>query len=237
MTSSNSRLVGDRMDVTCGRLYATYARFWQQPARGSLVPEFFILMHQVVRASVPLMECATSLCAGEHADPVCRVLAPYLATHIAEERHHDEWLLDDLAAAGVPKDDVLGAIPPRSVAALVGAQYYWVRHCHPVAIVGYMRVLEGNPPSDAHIERLRRESGLPADAFRTYALHGSADLGHRDDLDALLDALPLSESQMHLIWLSAFHTAEALADCLDGIQPGDGRPLNVRDGVRPQADV
>ena len=158
MTSSNSKLVGDRMDVTCGRLYATYARFWQQPALETVVPAFFILMHQIVRASVPLMESARSLCVGRDADAVARPLSRYLAVHIGEERHHDDWLLDDLAAAGVPKDDVREAIPSRSVASLVGAQYYWVRHCHPVAIVGYMRVLEGNPPSDAHIDRLRHET-------------------------------------------------------------------------------
>ena len=68
MTSSNSKLVGDRMDVTCGRLYATYARFWQQPALETVVPAFFILMHQIVRASVPLMESARSLCVGRDAD-------------------------------------------------------------------------------------------------------------------------------------------------------------------------
>jgi len=237
MTSSNSKLVGDRMDVTCGRLYATYARFWQQPALETVVPAFFILMHQIVRASVPLMESARSLCVGRDADAVARPLSRYLAVHIGEERHHDDWLLDDLAAAGVPKDDVREAIPSRSVASLVGAQYYWVRHCHPVAIVGYMRVLEGNPPSDAHIDRLRHESGLPGDAFRTYRLHGSADPGHRDDLDALLDTLPLSESQLHLIWLSAFHTAETLADCLDDLRPAAGRRPNRRHVAGPQADV
>ena len=226
--SANSRLIGDRMEVTCGRLYATYERFWQQPELESLVPSFFVLMHQVVRASVPLMEFARSLCTLDDADDVRQTLARYLTVHIDEERHHDDWLLDDLAAAGFSTEDVLGAIPSRRVASLVGAQYYWVRHFHPVALVGYMRLLEGNPPSDEHIDRLQRLSGLPADAFRTYRLHGSADPGHGRDLDALLDALPLSQSQLEIIWLSASHTAETLADCLDDIVRECQAPQGLR---------
>ena len=204
------------MNTTCGRLYTTYDRLWQEPDR-ELVLAFFVLMHQIVRASVPLMEFTRSLCVVENADALRGDLGRYLSVHIAEERHHDEWLLDDLAAAGVGRERVLAEIPSRQVASFVGAQYYWARHFDPVAIVGYMRLLEGNPPSDAHIDRLQRKSGLPAAAFRTYRLHGSADPGHLRDIDALLDSLPLTESQMHLIWLSASHTAEMLADCLDDV--------------------
>jgi hypothetical protein len=206
------------MLVTCGRLYQTYERFWQRPELDGLVSSFLVLMHQVVRASVPLMEFTQALCASGETEVVCRRLVPYLGTHIEEERHHDEWLLDDLVAAGISRDQVFATMPSRRVATLVGAQYYWVRHFHPVALVGYMRVLEGNPPSDAHIERLQLASGLPPDTFRTYRLHGSADPDHLRDLDALLDALPLSKSQLQLVWLSASHTADALADCLDDVE-------------------
>ena len=34
-----------------------------------------------------------------------------------------------------------------TAAALVGAQYYWIRHVHPVALLGYVMLLEGYPPS------------------------------------------------------------------------------------------
>ena len=36
--------------------------------------------------------------------------------------------------------------PAPAVAALVGAQYYWVLHHHPVALLGYIGLLEGYPP-------------------------------------------------------------------------------------------
>jgi hypothetical protein len=207
------------MQITCGRLYATYHQFWGRPELGHRVPSFLILMHQIVRASVPLMIAARSLARDRASgDAVCRLLEPYLSVHVQEERDHDEWLLQDLEAAGIARADVTARIPSPHVASLVGAQYYWIHHHHPVAIIGYMRVLEGNPPSAAHVHRLQQMSGLPAAALRTYRLHGDLDPDHLQELDLLLDSLPLSEAQELLIWISASHTARTLATCLEDLE-------------------
>jgi len=218
-TKSHSETLCDRMSVTCARMHATYHRLWLRPDLADLLPPFLILMHQIVRASVPLMNTAHALARDRASvDPVCRLLAAYLPAHAAEERDHDEWLLEDLEASGIPRDDVISRIPSPTVASLVGAQYYWIQHHHPVALLGYIRLLEGNPPSASHISRLQRVSGLPAALFRTYRLHGELDPGHLHELDLLLDSLPLSEAQGHLIWISASHTACALADCLQDLE-------------------
>ena len=196
----HSKVLSDRMEITCGGLYSTYERFWKRDDLGQLIPSFLILMQQVVRASVPLMETAHAICKRSPNDRVCRAFGAYLATHIEEERHHDDWLLEDLEAAGFARADVLGRIPSPSVASLVGAQYYWIQHHHPVALFGYMRLLEGNPPSESHVRRLQLRSGLPKALFRTYRLHGVLDPTHGHDLDSLCDSLPLSESHELLIW-------------------------------------
>ena len=112
--------------------------------------DFLVLMHQIVRASVPLMNVAHANAVERgRKDGRSRLLARYLSKHIAEERDHDEWLIEDLETAGMRRTDITGHIPSRAAASLVGAQYYWIRHHDPVALVGYMRVLEGNPPSAA----------------------------------------------------------------------------------------
>jgi hypothetical protein len=214
----HSKVLSDRMEITCGHLYSTYERFWQYDDLGRLVPSFLILMHQIVRASVPLMETARAICDGSTDDPVCRTFGAYLTAHIEEERHHDIWLLEDLEAAGFPRADVLGRIPSPSVASLVGAQYYWIQHHHPVALLGYMRLLEGNPPSESHVRKLQLRSGLPEALFRTYRLHGVLDPNHGQDLDSLCDSLPLSDSHELLIWISASHCASVLARCLDELE-------------------
>ena len=39
----------------------------------------------------------------------------------------------------------LRQIPSSQVATLVGAQYYWLRHYHPISLLGHMMVMEGCP--------------------------------------------------------------------------------------------
>ena len=72
---------------------------------------------------------------------------------------------------GRPRSDVLARPPSPTVAALVGSQYYWIFHFHPVALLGYIAVLEGYPPSMAMIDQLEAGTGYPREAFRTMIAH------------------------------------------------------------------
>lgn len=179
-------------------------------ARG-IYPEFLITSHGVLRASVPLLELARerALALSED-DPVAGSLADYLVEHIEEEQHHDEWLLEDIEVVGIPRAEVLARPPAPAVAALVGSQYYWILHYHPVAVLGYVAVLEGYPPSNQLIDDLMASTGYDATAFRTLRLHGELDIGHGAALDEVLDRLPLTREQSTVIGLSAIHTVAAL---------------------------
>jgi hypothetical protein len=177
-----------------------------------LIPDYFFRIHTIIRASVPVMEAArdraTSLAAKE---PVCAALADYLGQHVNEERHHDDWLLDDLEELGISRDTVWSRMPSSTVASLVGAQYYWVHHHHPVAVLGYIAVLEGNPPIESLIAEAIERTGLPGRAFRTFIKHARLDPHHRDDLNSALDAMPLTEEHERLIATSALETQHLLA--------------------------
>jgi Iron-containing redox enzyme len=153
-----------------------------------------------------------SRAAGE--DPVCKLLKPYLETHIDEELYHDEWTLDDLGTIGVIRSDVLIHPPAANVASLVGAQYYWIYHCHPVALTGYMVMLESNAPSVQFVRQMIERTGLPVELFRTRMLHAELDPSHQEDLFDLIESLPLSHDQERLIARSVSHTSAMLADCL-----------------------
>ena len=190
--------------------------FWGHHALAELLPEFMIRTHGTIRASVPLMEAARNRAVASP-DPLSQALAAYLEHHIPEERHHDEWLLEDLAALGTSRAEVLERIPPPVVAAMTGAQYYWIFHHHPVALLGYIAVLEGNPPRVEHLAGVERRTGLPHEAFRTLLKHAHLDLHHRGDLDAALDALPLAPEHSALLGISAIHTVQQLAWSLQEI--------------------
>jgi pyrroloquinoline quinone (PQQ) biosynthesis protein C len=133
-------------------------------------------------------------------------LAQYLELHVDEELGHDETLLDDLEVLGLERERVLARMPSPAVATLVGAQYYWILHHHPVAFLGYVGVMEGYPPTDELVELLLERTGFPREAFTTFAEHGELDPGHRDHLDRTLDALPLTEGHEQAIGASATAT-------------------------------
>ncbi|MFE4695678.1 iron-containing redox enzyme family protein [Streptomyces sp. NPDC056738] len=199
-------------------LRAASARMWRSdPRLPGRYRRYLRAMHQVIRASVPLLERAAARCEALSGDPVARTLAPYLRTHAEEERGHDDWLLADAAATGASPDELTGTAPPPQVAALVGAQYYWLEHSHPVALLGYIAVLEGNAPAPGLADRLARETGLPDDAFETVRLHADLDDGHSADLDRLLGRLPLDAAQRSLVAVSALHTVASLAELFDRI--------------------
>jgi hypothetical protein len=136
---------------------------------------------------------------------------------VDEELGHDETLLDDLALLGVPREAVLGRMPSPAVANLVGAQYYWILHHHPVAFLGYVGVMEGYPPTEELVELLIERTGFPREAFRTFSEHGELDPGHRDHLDRTLDALPLTEQHEQMIGASAIATVALATRALEEV--------------------
>ncbi|ARF72635.1 hypothetical protein B7C62_10375 [Kitasatospora albolonga] len=186
------------------------AHMWRA---GDLLPRYrayLCAMHAVIRASVPLMELALRRTSERRGDPLAEPLAAYLAEHIQEEADHDAWLLEDLRAAGSTPGEALGPLPPPDVAALVGPQYYWIEHHHPVALLGYIAVLEGYAPAPGLTGRIAALTGLPAAALRTVREHAALDTGHLDELHALLDRLPLTREQEAAVAVSALHSLDAL---------------------------
>lgn len=217
---SHSEVLRAKIRLAYPRLSAVSARFWRHPDLAELYPEFLFTVHTMIRASVPMMEEAAAA-AGRlgDADPTAPLLAEYFAHHAREEAGHDDWLLADLEVLGVPREAVWKRLPSRHVAGMVGAYYYWVRHVHPLALLSYLAVLEGNPPSVEELEAVRLTTGLPQEAFRTLIKHAHLDVHHRDDLNDLIDRLPLGREHHTLLALCAFDTIEqvslALQEVLD----------------------
>ena len=204
--------------------------FWDAPDLQARYPGMLKVSYQVIRASTALLSLARDRAAAlAPEDPVSAGLAVYLAKHEEEERGHDDWLLEDLARLGIAQEEVKAEIASPHVAAMVGAQHYWVLHAHPVAILGYIAVLEGEPPDEAFFEDAARRSGLPAEAFSTLRYHSRVDRAHWQELLDLMDALPLEPRHLSLIGLSVLHT------CL-GMEAGIQAVLDLPMGEAVAAD-
>lgn len=208
---SNSRRLRGKIRLMRGEMDSIAETLWSHPRLREIYPEFLFRNHSVIRSSVPLMKAAAEECeklVGR--DPVAGGMLEYFRHHIPEETGHDDWVLDDLELLGFPRKEVLKRIPPPSAAALAGSQYYWIRHVHPVALLGFIAVLEGTPPDVAFFEATADRIGVPRKAFSNLLLHGKLDPQHRDDLDRTLDALPLTEEHHTLMGISAFQTISLL---------------------------
>jgi len=187
-------------------------KLWQASSPRERYIDYLRVSHTIVRASVPLMQRALDACRSDPGDLMCAKLAAFLVDHIAEEREHDVWLLDDLAAAGSDPSAALGSPPMGIVASVVGAQYYWINHFHPVVLLGYIAALEYQRPASGLHEYLRERTQLPAAAFRAVRHHSAVDTDHVEHLARVLDQLPLAPAQVAAIGVNALQTLAGLTD-------------------------
>jgi hypothetical protein len=218
-----------KLDIVLPELAGVTKRFLASPFISDLYPEFLFSCYCVARASVPLMETARdrTLSLGGQ-DPVATTLAQYLEGHIAEETDHDRWFLEDLESLGWDRSEILARPPSATVASMVGSQYYWVLHYHPVAILGFLTALESNPPSRSLIEEIVSKTGHPRTAFRTLIEHADLDPHHQEELYGLLDDLSLTPQQSAVVGLSGLHTlhltAVSVQEIVERFEGPLGRP-------------
>lgn len=212
MSSGHGDVLRRKIELASILLQEWSTRFWEHDRLPALVPEFLVAIHGSVRATIPLMRAAITGLERRGGDRLDLELADYLRQHADEEADHENWLLDDLASLGFDRDQVRARHGPPAIVALVGAQYYWIHHAHPVALLGFFAVLEGHPPTLSHLDQVERRTGLPASAFRMLRRHAELDVGHRDELYALIDSLPLEPAHTGLLGVSALHTIGALGE-------------------------
>ena len=213
---SRSAQLRAKLDLAMPTVLAQTRLLWKGPDPAAAYRRWLVVLHQMVRATVPLMVTALDECRSRSGDQTAPILAGYFARHIRDEFGHDAWLAADLERAG---GDVaaLSEPPAPAVASLVGAQYYWIRHAHPVALLGHIAVLEGYPPHPELAAHLADRTGLPHSAFHTIGQHSSLDIRHRDELLRTIDAIPMTAWHEQLLGISAFHTVGGVADVVSSI--------------------
>ncbi len=214
--SNHSALLWLKIEFARPRLHDSCIRFWSRDDLAIAYPRFLLDLHQVMRGGIAIMRLALQRSRElAHADAVAATLGEYLAEHIEEEKDHDSWLLEDIAACGIGPDQVFSRITSPPVAALLVAQTLWILQEHPVAVLGYLAAVEGDPPSHEHLNQIRRRSGYPEEAFRCLREHADADVVHQAELRSVIDSVPLEARHHQLLALSAFETIAGLARLFD----------------------
>lgn len=223
LDTSSERLRA-KLDLAYPVLSGHADRIWGSPCIRELYPAYLKTMHMIVRSAVPLMESALERArACSSRDKVAAGIIYYLERHMKEESGHDVWLLEDLEATGADPTEPLRQIPSSQVATLVGAQYYWLRHYHPISLFGHIMVMETYHPPAGFANQLRDKTGYPKAAFRAIERHETLDIRHKRELYELLDNLSLEREHEKIISISGLHTIQAgidvLADIYKGVVP------------------
>lgn len=204
--ASHSQRLRRTLSLAQPRLTSLIREVWFHPRLRDVYPEFLFATYGVTVASAPAMRDAARLCAESRSeDTLLQWLTDYYLDHAVEEEDHGEWLLEDLSSLGIPRERVLERLPYPSVAALVGSQYYWMRHVHPISYLGFIAVLEA-PTEIGFLQKVSMESGIPWTSMSCHVRHAELDEGHVAEFDTMLDSLPLTERQREIITVSALST-------------------------------
>lgn len=118
-------------------------------------------------------------------------MRPAVAEYIAEEIGHEEWILNDIAAAGGNADAVRHSAPELPAEVMVAYAYDLINRRNPAGFFGMVYVLEGTSVALAltAADRIQQALDLPDAAFSYLRSHGTLDQQHTQHLARLLEAM------------------------------------------------
>jgi pyrroloquinoline quinone (PQQ) biosynthesis protein C len=114
-----------------------------------------------------------------------------VAEYIEEEIGHEEWILDDIAAAGGDPAAVRASRPDLPAELMVAYAYDLIARGNPAGFFGMVFVLEGTSVALAltAADRIQLALDLPDNAFSYLRSHGTLDQEHTQHLAQLVNAM------------------------------------------------
>ena len=168
----------------------------QQALAGKVVlPSYIAFLTEAyhhVSHTVPLMQLAKSRLDGSHA-----AYRDALDEYISEETGHEQWILNDITAAGGDAASVVREGPNAATEMMVAFAYDYVSRVNPMGFFGMVFVLEGVSTQLASVGAgaVRASLGLPKEAFTYLVSHGALDVHHLAFLKDLLDGVESAEDR------------------------------------------
>jgi pyrroloquinoline quinone (PQQ) biosynthesis protein C len=157
---------------------------------------FLTQAYHHVRHTVPLlMACGARLPAR------LEWLRTAVGEYIEEEMGHQEWILDDIAACGVDREQAEQSMPSVATELMVSYAYDTIARGNPVGFFGMVLVLEGTSVALATraAESIETSLGLPRNAFGYLRSHGDLDIEHVGFFEGLMDKLEDPDDQRAVV--------------------------------------
>lgn len=149
-----------------------------------------------MRHTVPLL-----MAVGSRLDDDQSWLRSQIVHYLEEEIGHEQWILDDIAAAGGDRRAAESAAPQVETDAMVAYAYDVAMRRNPVGFFGMVYVLEGTSTALAldAADRVQAALHLPDQAFRYLRSHGRLDQEHVEHLAGILARLDRPADQAAVI--------------------------------------
>jgi len=114
-----------------------------------------------------------------------------VAEYIEEEIGHEEWILNDIAAAGGDAKAVRRSAPELPAEVMVAYAYDLVQRGNPAGFFGMVFVLEGTSVAMAlaAADQIQEALDLPDSAFSYLRSHGTLDQEHTKHLAELVNQM------------------------------------------------
>ncbi len=127
-----------------------------------------------VKHTVPLL-----MSMGANIPQDKKYLHKAIIEYLEEEVGHEEWILNDIEAAGGDKEKARNATPYLSTQTMNAYNYNYITRKNPVGFFGMVFMLESTSVQIATkgAEALKN-SGLPKNAFSYLISHGELDISH-----------------------------------------------------------
>ncbi|MFT6624271.1 MAG: pyrroloquinoline quinone (PQQ) biosynthesis protein C [Cycloclasticus sp.] len=124
-----------------------------------------------------------------------------VAEYIEEELGHQEWILNDLAACGIDKEEVRNSVPAFETEMMVAYAYDTINRVNPLGFFGMVQVLEGTSiaTADKAADGIQKALGLPDEAFSYLKSHGALDLEHIEFFKGLMNKIDRPNEQVLII--------------------------------------
>jgi pyrroloquinoline quinone (PQQ) biosynthesis protein C len=125
-----------------------------------------------------------------------------LVEYMEEERGHEKWILDDIAAMGGDAAAVKHGTPGIACQVMVGYTYYAIEWVSPYAMLGSVHVLEGMSTllADKAADAIQRSLGSGGmEGFSYLRSHGALDIEHVAFFKSLVNSLGCPKTQQIVI--------------------------------------
>lgn len=124
-----------------------------------------------------------------------------ISEYIEEEKGHEEWILNDIAAAGGDKEKARMATPNLETQVLVAYNYDYIARKNPVGFLGMVFMLESTSTQIASTgaDAIMAGLGLPKSAFSYLYSHGALDIEHLKFFETLVNQITDPADQAAII--------------------------------------